>query len=98
MSLRHIVILTFHEGTEPEAVEALTRGLRALPAQIPEIADYRVGADLAIAGGPGDFAVTADFASVEDFLVYRDHPAHLEVIRELIAPHVADRINVQFAT
>jgi hypothetical protein len=98
MSIRHVVLLKFVEGTEPATVEALAAGLRALPARIPELVDYRVGPDLRVAEGTWDFAVTADFASIEDFLTYRDHPDHQAVIHELIAPHVETRMSVQFAT
>ncbi|MEZ5321776.1 MAG: Dabb family protein [Microthrixaceae bacterium] len=98
MTLRHVVVMRFREGTSPEAVRALTDGLRSLPASIPEILDYRVGPDLGLAEGSWDFAVSADFASTGDFAVYRRHPDHLAVIDELITPHVVERHSVQFAT
>lgn len=98
MSIRHVVLMQFHEGTDPATVQALTDGLRALPERIPELVDYRVGPDLDLAEGSWDFAVSADFASVDDFRTYRDHPDHQAVIRDLIAPHVATRASVQFDT
>jgi hypothetical protein len=98
MAIRHIVVMRFHEGTTAEAVQALTDGLRALPAIIPEIVDYKVGPDLDLADDSWDFAVSADFDGVDDFRTYRSHPAHVKVIEELIAPHVAMRHAVQFDT
>jgi Stress responsive A/B Barrel Domain len=98
MPLRHLVLLRFHEGTEPATVDAITDALRALPDQIPELADYRVGPDLALNEGNHEYGICADFASEADYLVYRDHPAHQAVIRDLIAPVLAGRAAVQFAT
>lgn len=98
MSIRHVVLMRFQPGTEPAAIESLTSALRALPGQIPEISGYLVGSDLDLADGNWDFAVTADFTSIENFHVYRDHPSHLAVIRDLIAPHLAERAAVQFTT
>ncbi|MEO6989143.1 MAG: Dabb family protein [Aquihabitans sp.] len=98
MSIRHLVLMQFHEGTEPAAIQALADGLRALPDQIPAIADYKVGPDIGLADDNWDFAVSADFESVDDFHTYRSHPDHVAVIRELIQPHVAKRLAVQFDT
>jgi hypothetical protein len=98
MAIRHVVLMKFREGTTPEAVQALTDGLRALPDMIPELVDYKVGPDLDLADDSWDFAVSADFASVDDFRTYREHPRHVAVIQELIAPHVETRHAVQFDT
>ena len=98
MALRHVVLMRFRAGTSPETVRALTDALRSLPPLIPEIVDYRVGPDLDLDAGTWDFAVTADFDSVSDFRTYRTHPVHLDVIRELIEPHVELRNAVQFET
>jgi len=42
--------------------------------------------------------VVADFATVEDYVVYRDHPDHKRVVAELIVPNIAARSAVQFDT
>jgi hypothetical protein len=98
MSLRHVVCFRFTSGTTSEQVTALADGLRELPGLIPEIAAYRVGPDLGINDATWDFSVTADFASVEDFLVYRDHPDHQARIEALVLPITEERVAVQFAT
>jgi hypothetical protein len=48
--------------------------------------------------GNYEFAVVADFATLDDYLVYRDHPDHKQVIVDLIVPNIADRAAVQFET
>ena len=71
-------------------------GLRALPAQIPEIRSYRVGVDAGLAAqGNSDLVVVADFDDVAGYLVYRDHPVHQDVIAQRIRPILASRAAVQ---
>ena len=77
MTMRHVVCFRFTPDTPAEQVEAMATGLRELPGIIPEIAEYRVGPNLGINEGTWDFAVVADFASLDDYLVYRDHPCLL---------------------
>lgn len=98
MTMRHVVCFRFQPDTAPDQVEALATGLRELPAIIPEIAAYAVGPNLGINEGTWDFAVVADFASAEDFLVYRDHPEHQARIQALVLPITAERVAVQYAT
>jgi len=94
--LRHVVVFRFHEGTPAESIRAITDALGGLPAAIPEIRSYHFGGDAGIDEGNYEFAVTADFADEDDYRVYRDHPQHQQVIKELIAPLRAARAAVQF--
>jgi hypothetical protein len=96
--IRHVVCFRWNEGTTGQQVDELTAALRALPAEIPEIRAFRCGTDLGVNAGNWDFAVVADFDSIEDQTTYRDHPAHQRVIAELIAPIRAERAVVQFDT
>ncbi len=98
MTLHHLVLFRFHEDTEAAEVDAVVEALRALPATIPELAGYRVGADLGLTEGTWDLGVAADFASGDDFATYREHPAHQQVIHDLITPLVAARATVQYRT
>ena len=96
MAIQHVVMFRFHEGTDPSAVDALATGLRRLPSLIPQVATYAVGADLGITEGSWDFAVSARFASVDDFHTYRNHPEHQAVVTEHLLPITAERHSVQF--
>jgi hypothetical protein len=40
--------------------------------------------------------VVADFASIDAYLAYRDHPAHQAVLADRIRPILAARAAVQF--
>jgi hypothetical protein len=83
------------EGTTPEQIRSVTEHLNTLPGAIGEIARYEHGADAGINAGNFDYVVVADFATDDDYLVYRDHPVHQRVIVEVIAPLIATRSAVQ---
>jgi hypothetical protein len=93
---RHVVMVRFADDTTDEQKEALRTGLRRLPEVIPEISAYRFGDDLGLRDDNFDFVVTADFDSLEHYIVYRDHPDHQKVIAELIVPIITARAAVQF--
>ncbi|MER7505085.1 Dabb family protein [Nonomuraea pusilla] len=93
--IRHIVLFTWTDGATDEQKAAVADELRALIGVIPEIRSFTVGHDAGINQGNHDFAVVADFDSVDDYLVYRDHPRHQEVIAQRIKPILASRAAVQ---
>ena len=94
---RHVVLFTWNDSVDDEHLAAVEAGLATLPGLIPEIAEYRFGVDAGVNEGNFDFAVVADFASVDDYLVYRDHPDHRALIADLITGHVATRAAVQYS-
>jgi len=95
--IRHVVMFRWKAGVDDAHVQATADALRALPAQIPEILSYRCGPDLGVAATNFDFAVTAQFAGTDEFVTYRDHPAHQAVVQALIVPFVDERCAVQFS-
>lgn len=94
---RHVVLFTWAEEATDEQRATVATELGRLPGVIPEIRAYTLGADAAVNPGNHEFAVVADFDTVEDYLAYRDHPAHQAVIAEHIKPILASRAAVQFA-
>ncbi|MFM8563113.1 MAG: Dabb family protein [Acidimicrobiia bacterium] len=94
--LRHIVLFNWKPDLPEGHVERTTSALAELPGRIPEIMDYEFGPNLGINPGAFGFAVTAVFASTDDYLVYRDHPAHKAFIDEFTAPWVESRAAIQF--
>lgn len=94
--IRHVALFKWNDGTTPGQVQTVEAALSGLPAAIPEIAGYRFGRDLGLTDGGADFAVVADFASVEDWQAYLAHPAHLRVVEEAIAPIRESRVVVQY--
>lgn len=96
MGVRHVVMFRWNDGVGDDHAAAVDAALARLPALIPEIVDYRFGTDVGVNDGNFDYAVTADFASVDDYVTYRDHPDHREVVTGLVLPNVSDRAAVQF--
>lgn len=94
--LRHVVMFRWADGVDDAHVAAVAAGLDELPGRIPEIVVYRHGADVGINDGNYDYVVVGDFASADDYVVYRDHPAHQAFIERLIVGRVAERAAVQY--
>jgi hypothetical protein len=94
--IRHVVVFRWNDSVDDEYLHELAAALDALPAAIPEIVTYRHGRDLGLAATNFEYSITADFADVADFTVYRDHPEHQRVIAEHITGRAAERAAVQF--
>jgi hypothetical protein len=93
---RHVALFVWTSEATEEQKTAVAERLRELPGVIPELERYQIGPDAGINEGNYDFAVVADFADRESYLVYRDHPYHREIIAETIRPIMADRAAVQY--
>jgi Stress responsive A/B Barrel Domain len=94
--LRHTVLLTLKTDPGSETTAAIVEALQKLPAQIPSIREYEVGADLGLNEGNATIAVVARFDDEKGYIEYRDHPAHRAVIDELITPVRQARTAIQF--
>jgi hypothetical protein len=94
--IRHIVLLTFADTATDAQIQAVEDGLSALPARLSQLQAYVIGRDLGLGEGNATFAVTADFATVDDYIVYRDDPEHRRVITEYIRPILAGRTAAQY--
>ena len=93
--VRHVVVLKWKPDASREAVQALADGLAALPGQVPEILAYTFGHALGLAADHPDYALVADFADVDAYRRYAQHPAHRRLIDALLKPIVASRHAVQ---
>jgi hypothetical protein len=94
--IRHVVMFRWKPETTPEDVAAIEEGLSKLPSEVPEIQRYTFGPDAGLNEGNFDFVVVADFATADDWRVYRDHPAHRTFIEQHSRPNTAVRAAVQF--
>jgi hypothetical protein len=93
---RHVVMFEWVDGVDNADIDAMADALDALVATVPEVASYVHGPDVGISEGNFDYVIVGEYASVEDYVVYRDHPEHQRIIAELVKPHVAKRAAVQF--
>ena len=93
--IRHLVVLKWNEGVNDAHIAATRVGLDRLPNLIPEILSFDHGSDLRAVPGTWDYAVSADFASIDDFMTYREHPEHQRFVQECLTDH-CQRFAVQF--
>ena len=94
--IHHVAMFRFKEGTTTEQVAAATTALGALPSQIDALVEYRCGSDLELMDGTWDFVIVADVADADDFITYKDHPAHRAVVANFMAPIIAEGARIQF--
>jgi hypothetical protein len=94
--IRHVVLFRWNAGIDDAHIAATTAAFQRLPGLIPQIKSYAFGPDLGVAATNFDYAVTGEFASVDDFLAYREHPDHQELVETYIVQYVTERVAVQF--
>ena len=83
------------EATQ-EQKQRVTAELSRLPALLPVLRAYRMGADLGVNEGNFEWAAVADFDNLEGYLTYRDNPEHRAIIAEFIRPIMAERAAIQY--
>jgi Stress responsive A/B Barrel Domain len=94
--LRHVVIFTWTEDTDPATREATLAALRRLPEEVGGMTSFQVGPDAGLVEGNAHTALVADFPDVEAFRAYAADPRHLAVIAEHVKPNLAARSAVQY--
>lgn len=93
--IRHIVLIAFDDADGETHAGTVADALRALPALIPEIADYTVARDLGLGDAAPTVVVIGDFASVDDWRSYLAHPEHVRVLDDHIRPHATSITRAQ---
>lgn len=94
--IRHAAIFRFKEGVTDETVAAIDAGLATLPDILPEIVSFHSGRNIEITDGAWDYGVVAEFSTRSDYLTYAANPEHLDMIKNLIGPHIAEAARIQF--
>jgi Stress responsive A/B Barrel Domain len=94
--LRHVNLLTWKDGTEQAALDALSAHLSRYVAEIPEIQNLSFGPDLGLAENSVDFCIVVDFEDGEAFSRYLAHPAHSRMVSEFLKPILESRQAIQF--
>ena len=94
--VRQIVLVRWTEDATEQMKQGVADALRGLQTQIDGIRDMRMGSDLGVRDENFDFAVSVDFDSADDYLTYREHPAHLKVVTGVIRPVMAERAGTVF--
>ena len=91
-------MMQFAPHATDEDVDAIMRGLRALPSLVPEIRTDSFGLDAGLVEGNFDLVVVGDFDDVDGYLAYAANADHQALIAERIKPFVTGRSAVQYIT
>jgi len=98
MTVRHVVVFRWKDGTTVANVAAIDAALVELPALVPSLRAYHHGSDLGLGEGRWDYGIVAECDDVAGWQAYDQHPAHQHVVVDVIRPHVAERAAVQIAS
>jgi hypothetical protein len=93
---RHVVLFTWTDGATEEQKQAIPGELARMPAAIEQIRSYQYGPNAGTGAGNYDFGLVADFASKADFITYRDHPVHREMVARAVTPILKARAAIQY--
>ena len=96
--LHHVVALVLNADAPEGQAERICEALVAFGTKLPETRSFVGGADVGLREGNASLAIVATFDDFGDLLVYANHPEHLQIIQELILPHVEDGQRAQFTS
>lgn len=88
--IRHIFLAKLADSVPAELVQEWATAINGLTDDIPEAIAIQASRRHPDSQAPYDIAVVADFADMQDWAVYRDHPAHRAVKVRLTDKIVAD--------
>ncbi len=95
MPFTHLVSFRWKSEPPVAEVDRITSELTALAARLDGVRSYQCGPDVSGTPNSYDYAVIGVFDTRADFEAYRDHPEHLRIRDELMAPLVDSRVLVQ---
>lgn len=80
MKVKHVVFLKLRKELDENAFREWSQGLDGLPRQVEGMLSLCHGANIVQSERAWDYAIVADFASVEAVTRYADHEAHLPLV------------------
>ena len=95
--IEHLVLFKWKADASPDAIASLVDALKGLKAQIPEILYLSCGDNFSDRSQGFQFGLIVRFQS-RDHLekIYQPHPAHQQVLHNLILPITADLLAVDY--
>lgn len=96
MPFRHVTMFRWSDQVDDDHVRRVREAYDELASLAGGLRHHAHGSDVGVSEGTFDYHVVADFESVADWRAYRDHPAHVLLVEELISGHVIDRAAGQF--
>ena len=93
--IRHTVLFKFKPGFPSADKQAWIDGLNNMTGKIPGMLSLSHGADVLNTERSFDYAIVADFETVEDIAVYNTHPLH-EPLKAFSFPNSQQILSVDF--
>jgi len=93
---RHVAMFRWADHVDTEHVQRVHEAFDELADRTPGLRHHAHGSDVGVSEGTFDYLLVADFESVADWRVYRDHPTHVLLVEELISGHVIEQVAGQF--
>lgn len=84
--IHHIVCFRFVPGTTNDQIAAAEDALRGMVGQVPDIRALHWGPNLAPSVGDYSHVLVVELDDMPAVLRYSEHPVHLQVVSEFIAP------------
>jgi hypothetical protein len=94
--IRHVVVLTWLPEATQEQRQHVLDELATLSPLMRGLLSYSFGPDAGLVAGNADLAIVADFDDADAYLAYKDHPVHLDVMKNAVSPILQARSAVQF--
>jgi len=94
--IEHIVLFKIKADTPAEAVAAMTDGLKGLKARVPGIVDISVGPNFSDRNKGFTHGLVVRFQDRAALDGYIPHPAHREVVEQLIRPITEDVLAMDY--
>ena len=94
--IRHVAVFRFKDNVTDTIIDEIDETLATLPSIISEIISFSSGRNANVTEGAWDYAVVSDFASPEGYLVYATNPQHVDMVKNLVGPHVLEASRTQF--
>jgi hypothetical protein len=93
--LHHLVFFELSDSATDADRDAIIDGLESMPAVVPEIQSYTVGAALPSPNASWSIALIGVFASVDDYKSYSANPVHQKLVADVIRPKVKNVTSAQ---
>jgi heme-degrading monooxygenase HmoA len=94
--IRHCVLFRWLPGTTDDQVGEAAKLLLEYVATLDGVVSYRLGRDVGVTDGTFDFAIVGDFETRDAYITYRDSPRHIEIVKGIVAPLLAESASVQY--
>ena len=96
--VRHIALMRWKPEATAEQRAGTIAEMKRMPEHVPELRSFMVEENAGTADGNFDLAIIAELDDFDAYAIYRDHPEHQALIRDMVVPILGERAAVQVQT